>query len=688
MLERLKKIDRKQCLKIFHYAIRYIAIPILLVLIIESLNRKSVIAGVRYLFERPSLFLFNSLIIMLSVSIALFFKRELFVYVTISLIWLIFGIVNFIILHIRVTPFSAVDITLLQSAISVSGHYLTPLNIAMIILAVVMVLAGLIILYRKSPYRQHTTHKRIFVSITLMLCFSASLLFLRKSSNSVQALSKNYTNISEAYENYGFVYCFANSIIDTGITKPENYSEEKMDKIMEKLDSDEKKESVKPNIIFIQLESFFDVDTIKDLELSRDAIPNFHLLQKQYSNGLLTVPTVGAGTVNTEFEVLTGMRQRHFGTSEYPYKTILRDKAVESICYDLKELGYTTHCVHNNEATFYGRNKVFANLGFDTFTSMEYMNGLEDNPNGWKKDRILSGVIANTLDATSGPDFTMGITVQSHGKYEGIDVIEDAPIKVLSAPDGMEDSYRYYVNQLYEVDKMIGDLVRILKWRNEKTILVLYGDHLPSLNIEKEDLEDTNLYQTQYVIWDNFNLPKKEKDLSSYQLYSEVLRYINIKTGIITRYHQNTPWDSKQYNKNLKLLEYDMLYGENYVYGGESPYEPTNLQMGIEPVTITDVKLTEKGYEMTGKGFTPYSHVRFADKELSIVWEDSRHILITDDLESEEEEAESDTKERAFVVEIRSDGGSVLSESEPFQWEETSLKNDIQAGKGEQLQLY
>ena len=57
---------------------------------------------------------------------------------------------------------------------------------------------------------------------------------------------------------------------------------------------------------------------VKDLELSKDAIPNFHKLQKSFSNGFLTVPTVGAGTVNTEFEMLTGMSQRDFGTSEYP----------------------------------------------------------------------------------------------------------------------------------------------------------------------------------------------------------------------------------------------------------------------------------------------------------------------------------------------------------------------------------
>ena len=38
------------------------------------------------------------------------------------------------------------------------------------------------------------------------------------------------------------------------------------------------------------------------------------------------MPSVGAGTANTEFEVLTGMSMRFFGPGEYPYKTYVKDK--------------------------------------------------------------------------------------------------------------------------------------------------------------------------------------------------------------------------------------------------------------------------------------------------------------------------------------------------------------------------
>lgn len=679
---------KKQWGKFLNYALRYIGVPVLLELVIESLNRKSVTDCIQYMLERPLLFIFNTLIIMLTVSIALFFKREIFVFTTISVIWLIFGIVNYVILQFRVTPFSAVDITLLESAIRVSGHYLNALNIAMIFLAAILVVVSIICLYKKAPKHTHTTQKKIIVSGITVSLIAFAIFFLRHESGSVQALATNYTNISEAYENYGFVYCFTNSILDTGIGEPEDYSKERVEGILNNLPEEKAAPEKKPNIIFIQLESFFDVDELKNLKLSGDAIPNFHKLQEKYSNGLLTVPTVGAGTVNTEFEVLTGMSQRDFGTSEYPYKTVLRNTTSESICYDLKKLGYQSHCVHNNEGTFYGRNKVFVNLGFDTFTSMEFINGLEDNPNGWKKDAILTDEILNTLDSTKGPDFTLGITVQSHGKYQGFEV-ENASIQVLQAPDeGLKEAYSYYVNQLYEVDQMIGALVDALEQRKEDTILVLYGDHLPSLDIKKEDLHDSNLYQTQYVVWDNMGLSRKEKNIASYQLYSEILKRIGICEGNITRFHQGAGWKTKTYHEDLKVLEYDLLYGENYAFQGQKPYQPTELLMGTKPIEIKDVEKKDVGYLLTGYGFTPYVHVFFDGEELEIEWIDVEHIEILDEIEYEEEEViaspepldpeEEEEKEKedipnAFLVRIQSDGGTVLGESEVLLWKDASV---------------
>ncbi len=660
----------------------YVFLPVILDIVIESLNRKSVFSAFSYMVDKPFLFMFNVLIIMLTLSVAMYFKREIFVLTLMSVVWLLFGVINFVILHFRVTPFSAVDFTLISSAISVSGHYLTAFNVMMIFFAIAILVISLICLFKRTPcFQKNTTKKAYMLSTLVILTLAAGIVVMHKSSTSVQALAENYTNISEAYENYGFVYCFANSIIDTGIKKPEDYSEESMAQIKDSIkDTGTDEPEVKPDIVMIQLESFFDICDVKGVSFSRDPLPNFHRLQKEYSNGQLTVPTVGAGTVNTEFEVLTGMSQHDFGVSEYPYKTVLKSKTSESICNDLAQIGYSSHAVHNNTATFYGRNKVFSNLGFDSFTSVEYMNNITLNPNGWAKDDVMVDEILKTLDDNKNKsDFTFGITVQSHGKYNDVKTDSKDPVKVYNAPTGKEESYEYYVNEINEVDQMIGKLVYALGKREKPTVLVLYGDHLPSLDLSNEDLEDGSLYETQYIIWNNYGLKEKDQDLKAYELYPEVLDQIGIHTGVITQFHQQADRSSDTYQTDLKALEYDLLYGENYIYDGEVPFTASNLQMGTNPLKLADVYQKDGQYIVRGDNFTPYCRVYFDGKELESQWIDEHHLKLkdvperSDRKQDKQKNYEPDEIPNSFVVEVQNGDGVKLSYSNNLRWKNTSL---------------
>ena len=676
----------EKLLRLKKFVTFYVLLPVILDIVIESLNRKSLFSAFSYVVEQPFLFLFNVLIIMLTLSVAMYFKREIFVLVFMSVVWLLFGIVNFVILHFRVTPFSAVDFTLISSAISVSGHYLTAFNVVMIFFAIALLVVSMVVLFRKTPcIHTNKTKKAYMLSTFVVLVVITSIFVMHKSSTSVQALAENYTNISEAYENYGFVYCFANSIIDTGIRKPEDYSEESVSKLKASISDKQKDTKVKPDIIMIQLESFFDICDVKKISFSRDPLPNFHRLQKEYTNGQLTVPTVGAGTVNTEFEVLTGMSQHDFGVSEYPYKTVLKSKTSESICNDLAEIGYTSHAVHNNTATFYGRNKVFSNLGFDSFTSVEYMNNITLNPNGWAKDDVMVDEILKTLNTNrEKPCFTFGITVQSHGKYNDVDPDAKDPIEVYNSPEGKEDSYRYYVNEINEVDQMIGRLVSALEKRKKPTVLVLYGDHLPSLDLTNEDLNDGSLYETQYIVWNNYGLKEKDQDLTAYQLYSEVLDQVGIHQGLITKYHQQADRRSDRYKENLRTLEYDLLYGENYAYGGESPFEATDLQMGTQPVKLENVTVRNGKVIVHGQNFTPYCKVIFDGKELESKWLDEHRIELKEIPERSDRKLdknksyEPDKLPNTFVVEVQNGDSVKLSCSNPVRFKDTSLAEEAQ----------
>ena len=375
-----------------------------------------------------------------------------------------------------------------------------------------------------------------------------------------------------------------------------------------------------PNILFLQLESFIDPETVKTIELSGDACPNFRRLMSEYSSGELTVPACGAGTANVEFEVLTGLSVKFFGPGEYPYKAVLKEKTGESLAYDLDSIGYTSHAIHNHRAVFYNRNTVFANMGFDTFTSLEYMQSVVKTPKNWAKDGVLTGCINDALNSTEGRDMIYTISVQGHGKYPSEKVLENPQIEVLSAPtEELKWKYEYYVNQIYEMDKFIGELTAELSKRNEPTVLVMYGDHIPAIDITEDDLENGNLYGTQYIIWDNFGMKKDDENLHTYQLAAHVMDMLDMQVGTIFTYQQNHK-NSETYLSDLKALGYDMLYGKYYIYGGSNPFEPTKLKMGVKDIKIDEVVKIGDRYYIKGKNFTQYSKVTLDGKTLKTIY--------------------------------------------------------------------
>lgn len=574
--------------KIWTYDLVHTAVySIVLELIVECLNRRGIM-GLAFPFMHPIIFIYNTLIIMTSMTLALFFKRRMFVYSVVSAFWIGLALTNFIILSSRKTPFTAMDFYLIKDAIKVAGLYVSVIQIILIALLVIAVIAGLVFLWRKAPKLEVTIKKTKFVAyaaVQMILVFLAAygmgitLLF-------TGAVEGHFGNLAQAYKKYGFSHCFVSSVLDRGIKKSGDYSEEYMDSLKKDLDNVDVEASEKtPNIIFVQLESFFDPTHVKGITLSENPLPNYQKLISQCSSGYLSVPCFGAGTCNTEFEVQTGINIDDFGPGEYPYRTIMKSKVCESMAYDLKKLGYSTHAIHNNDGTFYDRNLVFSHLGYETFTSIEYMDGFEETPMGWAKDNILTGEITKALDSTTGTDYVFTISVQGHGDYPSTPMEGYTPeIKVTNFPVAEQQaSFEYYVNQIHEMDNFIGELIQSLSERDEETVLVLYGDHLPTFDFTDEMLTNGDKFQTQYVIWSNFDMDRQEKNIQAYQLSAYVMQRLGISEGYIMKYHQSKqelPED--EYLKNLKILEYDILYGKKEIYGGETPYEATgNIDYGL-----------------------------------------------------------------------------------------------------------
>lgn len=635
----LKKPDRSQVIRICNL----LSVPLqflgccVLYFIIEALSRHSILEAWVYMTESPLIFLYNADLIFTTSLLVYLFRRRILARLVIGSIWLILGIVNCVLLMNRVTPFTGPDLKLITDALGVLNKYLSPLMVVVVIVALILLIFSLIWIFRKGVKYQGKI--RYWINIPLIIVGILAFSGISRLALEKRVISNYFGNIAYAYQDYGYPYCLAVTLFDTGISEPNGYSEELINEIQ---DSEGKikatnEDNLDVNILFLQLETFIDPTEINFLEFSEDPIPNFRELMKEYSSGYYKVPAVGAGTANTEFESITGMSLRYFGAGEYPYKTVLKEETCESAPYVLKDLGYSTHAIHNNEANFYGRKTVFARLGFDTFTSEEYMPDISDTtPMGWVKDHILTDEIVKAMESTEGPDYVYTISVQGHGDYPEELVLSDPVIQVSGSESQEKDyAWEYYVNQLYEMDRFVKELTDTLAEFDERVILVMYGDHLPTMDLKVEDMKNRYLFQTKYVIWDNFGMEKKDENLAAYQMAAEIFDRLGIHEGNIFNYHQ-TRKGTKNYQLDLETLQYDVLYGDRYVYGGETPYAATKLQLGVNPAIFTSIEpVGENSYFVYGENFTASSRLE-VNGELKETKYLSTTQLLVQDLELED----------------------------------------------------
>ena len=580
--------------------------------VIEAISRHSVVAAWDYMTGTPLVFLYNAFMIFVTFSIVYLFKRRIFVRIIIGAIWVILGIANGYILLKRVTPFNAQDLKIAGDGIALINNYCNGFEVVVIAVGAVALLIWLISMWRRGGQYAGKIH-HIAALIGIIVC-GVLYTFVTNIAIDKRVVSTYFGNIAFAYEDYGLPYCFSASLFNTGISEPNGYTK----KAMAKIDKDgelnqtaaSRSSDELPNIIVVQLESYFDVANAEFFTTSEDACPNLHNLYQNYSNGYFKVPSVGAGTANTEFEVLTGMNLRYFGPGEYPYKTYSKKHPTESAATALASLGYGTHALHDNTGNFYSRANVFNNMGFDTFTSKEFMNVLQTTENGWAKDEILTQHIMEAMDTTKQEDFVFTVSVQGHGNYPETQVIENPKIKVEGIEDeALKNKWEYYVNQVYEMDQFVGDLIKAVEERNEPSVVVFYGDHLPTMGLKAEDLKSRYLYNTNYVIWDNIGLQKDDKNIPAYQLMSEVLNRLDIHSGTVFNYHQQRK-GTKNYLSDLELLQYDILYGKQYVYNGKAPITEGHMVMGIRNVSLSSiVPQLNSGYSLYGENFTKYSRV-------------------------------------------------------------------------------
>ncbi|MCC2452976.1 LTA synthase family protein, partial [Bacillus cereus] len=522
-------------------------------------------------------------------------------------------IVNYLKLIFRGDPLYPSDftqITHMQSVIPMVMDYFSWSYIFVIILSIVAcIVAGIYM-------RRYIQNVKIHLGIRALLVVGSIFVLYAYGNFANTFMNKVFQksgvdfvlwNQNENYASNGFVLGFISNLDTTVMEKPKNYSKENMLQIANDINkqysgnigSQKKKE--KPNIIFVMSESFWDPTKVTNLSFSEDPVPNLHHYIENFPGGQTISPTFGGNTANVEFEALTSYSMSLLKPGSIPYQQVITNKKeIPSIPTALKKEGYYTSAIHSFGRTFFKRDDVYKVLGFDKFNAEDTMENV-DIDGDYISDLAMSKEIIAELEKQKQPTFIHAVTMQNHfpfteGRF-GENLIEISGLENEESKGELET----YTEGLRRSDEALQYLIEQLDNFDRPTLLVFFGDHLPSLGTnksfykengyitnEKTSNERLAMAQTPLLMYANFDMPNDNLGLVSpihfsnlifdyvglnkslfYQFLSELYKEIPVlrdelkvdKNGEVIN---DLTKKQKEMLEQYKMLQYDLLVGNQY----------------------------------------------------------------------------------------------------------------------------
>ncbi|WP_101773130.1 LTA synthase family protein [Peptostreptococcus faecalis] len=618
----------------------------LVYVLIETISRRSFTKVLDFFIEFPIHSVVNYILITLIFSITIFVKKKKFMYFILTFSMILLSTTSSILQVLRGMPLSPYDIATYKEVIEVMGRFLNIKEILLIAISVIFIIFVSIYIFIKDKRINRISGKRnIIVFFILLIPYMVVVPRLEAA----KILDPIAWNVGLSYENNGFVYSFVDACTSAIRKKPEGYNKATIEKIREEVDEKQKNDSrkiltgsQKPNIVFLQLEAFMDPTELEGVNFSEDPIPNVRKLMKTYTSGKMNVPVTGGGTARTEYEVLSGSNFDYLNQGEIPYQTILSKKTSPSIAYSLNSLNYSTTAIHNYYERFYNRNVGLKNLGFDKFIPLEVMTKVDYTEMGWPKDDVLLKYIMNELNQEDdNQKMVFTISTQGHSKYPTTSYKGDPLIELQKTDLPKEDlnQVTYYINQLKEMDNFVGELVEEINSLKKPTTIVLYGDHMPALDILSQDRTKLDRFSSVFAIVNNYGDENKEipKDFQSYQLSTLAMEVSGQPYGPMNLVHAYLS-DDKDYQKKLELVQYDLLFGERYFLKDEEKPQAKSMKVGNEEMKLESVEENKDKIYLKGNGFNRFIYACVDGEQVKTDYIDENNLSIDKNKYSGEKE--------------------------------------------------
>ena len=155
--------------------------------------------GVRWALTHPVVFLYNTLIIFATMTLALLFKRRRFVWLMIAVVWLCLGTANGVILMNRMTPFTLYDFTNFTDGLTIATTYFSKLQIVLFLVALALGVAAIVLIFIRSEKWKNISYKK---SIAVILIAAAAALGSTVALERTGTISSFFGNLNYAYRDY------------------------------------------------------------------------------------------------------------------------------------------------------------------------------------------------------------------------------------------------------------------------------------------------------------------------------------------------------------------------------------------------------------------------------------------------------------------------------------------------------
>lgn len=497
------------------------------------LQTGSVMDTLGYNYRAPVLLLLNwlpmALLLLLGYCLLgnVFYSGSLTV-----LIWGALSYVNLMKTDARGDPFVPGDIMLIFEGMEALGSYQLQLHIGKLAILVAAVFVLLVLgWFLDSPKQE--IWKRITLGIAAVAVFVAALLGPYASKTLYESIpGPDRSNVPRVFDCFGFPYVFLHNFNLYPVDKPEDYSRMEAEGYEEAYREEIHRPDQAPNILMIMCEAFTDLPNAPVFTYSEEENPvaffNEFSRRDDVIRGNMIVSNIGAGTANTEFDVLTGMMTNRIGEgTSSAFRVVHRN--TDSLPRALAQEGYETFFIHPGNNWFYNRESVYNYLGISDHVFKNAF-GPETYKGSWISDDGFYAVLTENLERrdTQAPLFAYGVTIQNHQSYTK-DKYGFLPEAVQTDVPLSEQAGEYlsvYFEGLRDSDRLLNNLVDWLDEQDEPWILVFFGDHQPNLGAdflayrelglypENLDTAQNRLqqYTVPYVIWGN-TVYQKEHDL-------------------------------------------------------------------------------------------------------------------------------------------------------------------------------